>query len=165
MEDLEARVRTLEAAVGELQDRAAIQDLRFRYHVAVNDEQLDSIAPLFSEDGEAQFGELGSARGRTEIEALYRDMVGSSPFVKQFIHNHVITLRGDTAVGLSYLEGKTVTNGESFIVAARFDDRYVRAGGEWKFRLLRLTLYFAVPLREGWAGESRIQLSPRAPAS
>jgi len=65
---------------------------------------------------------------------------------------------GNTASGLSYLEAKTVMNGESYLVAARFDDEYARVGGEWKFRSLKLSLYFAVPLREGWAGENRIQL-------
>ncbi|MEE8166883.1 MAG: nuclear transport factor 2 family protein [Myxococcota bacterium] len=158
MEDLEARVCELEATVAALRDRAEIQDLRFRYHIAVNEKELDSIGSLFSVDGEAHFGEIGSARGRAEIEALYAEVVGSSPFVKQFIHNHVITLNGDTASGLSYLEAKTVANGESYLVAARFNDEYVREGGEWKFSLLKLSIFFVVPLREGWAGENKIRL-------
>ena len=40
MEDLESRIRTLETEMGVLKDRAAIQDLRFRYHVAVNEKDL-----------------------------------------------------------------------------------------------------------------------------
>ena len=158
MNDLEARVSELEGTVAALRDRAEIQDLRFRYHVAVNEKELDSIGGLFSADGEARFGEIGSARGRAEIQTLYAEVVGKSPFVKQFIHNHLITLNGDTASGLSYLEAKTVTNGESHLVAARFDDEYLREGGEWKFSLLELTIFFVVPLREGWAGERKIHL-------
>jgi hypothetical protein len=158
MDDLARRVEALEVRVADLQDRAAIQDLRFRYHVAVNDRELDAIAPLFCEDGEVDFGEIGAARGRAAINTLYREVVGTSPFVKQFIHNHVITLDGDRASGLSYLEAKTVTNGESYLVAARFDDEYVREGADWRFRVLRLSIYFAVPLNAGWAGEDRIVL-------
>jgi catechol 2,3-dioxygenase-like lactoylglutathione lyase family enzyme len=74
-------------------------------------------------------------------------------------HNHAITLHGDTATGLSYLDARTITNGESCHVAARFDDEYVREAEGWRFRSLRRTLYFAVPLRDGWAGENRIRLS------
>jgi len=159
MEELEARVLALEEKVAELRDRAEIQDLRFRYHIAVNDGELDGVASLFCDDGEVEFDGIGSARGRAEIEKLYDDVVGGSPFVKQFIHNHAITLHGDTATGLSYLDARTVTNGESYLVAARFDDDYVREADGWKFRSLRLALYFAVPLREGWAGEKRIGLS------
>lgn len=158
MEDLARRVEALEAQVRELRDRVAIQDLRFRYHIAVNDKKLDSIASLFSEDAEVDFGVIGSARGRAAIDTLYREVVGTSPFVKQFIHNHVITLTGDSASGLSYLEAKTVTNGESYLVAARFDDEYVREDEGWKFRVLKLSIYFAVPLRAGWADENRVQL-------
>ena len=153
MQDLEARVKTLEAQVRLLDDRAAIQDLRFQYHIAVNEKDLDSIHLLFSEDAEVQFEGIGSAQGRSEIEALYRDVVGGSPFIKQFIHNHVIRVEGDTATGLSYLDARTVANGESLLVAARFDDEYVRQAGEWKFRSLSLKVYFAVPIAEGWAGE------------
>lgn len=37
MADIEARIRTLESKVQELQDRNEIQELRFRYHIAVNE--------------------------------------------------------------------------------------------------------------------------------
>ena len=114
-------------------------------------QELDSIHLLFSEDAEVQFEGIGSAQGRSEIEALYREVVGGSPFIKQFIHNHVIRVEGDTATGLSYLDARTVANGESLLVAARFDDEYVRQAGEWKFRSLALKVYFAVPVAEGWA--------------
>jgi len=160
LQDLEERIGALEATVGALRDRAAIQDLRFRYHIAVNDRELDSIGSLFTEDATVDFGGIGSARGRKQIEALYEQVVGGAPFVKQFIHNHTITLNGDRASGLSYLEAKTVTHGESYMVAARFDDEYLRDRGEWRFVRLALVPYFVVPLREGWAGEEKIRLSP-----
>lgn len=151
---LESRVRALESTVSDLSDRAAIQDLRFHYHVAVNEKELDAIHPLFTEDAMVEFEGIGSAQGRDAIEALYREVVGKSPFIKQFIHNHVITLKGETATGLSYLDARTVKDGESILVAARFDDEYLRTSAGWKFRALRLKIYFAVPLGEGWAGES-----------
>ena len=122
--------------------------------MAVNEKELDSMHLLFDEDAVVEFEGIGSARGLSAIEALYRDVVGESPFIKQFIHNHVITLAGETATGLSYLDARTVKDGESILVAARFDDEYVRVGAGWKFRALRLKIYFAVPLDEGWAAAS-----------
>jgi ketosteroid isomerase-like protein len=158
MEDLESRIRTLETELGILKDRAAIQDLRFRYHIAVNEKDLEAIPRLFTEDAEVEFEGIGSARGQLEIDALYREVVGASPFIKQFIHNHVIDLDGDSGTGLSYLDARTVANGKSMLVAARFDDEYRRQAGGWMFRALRLKLFFAVPLQDGWAGEDQIQL-------
>ena len=151
METLAGRVERLESRVHELEDLREIQELRFRYHIAVNERRLDDIASLFCEDGEAHFGEMGVARGRPAISDLYRTLVGDSPFIKQFIHNHVVEVAGDRATGLSYLDARTVRDGESILVAARFDDQYLREGGNWLFRELRLTPFFVVPLSKGWA--------------
>ena len=151
MSSLEARLRQLEKRIALLEDRAAIQDLRFRYHVAVNEKALEAIPELFTEDAEVHFEGIGAASGRSAIATLYAEVVGQSPFIKQFIHNHVITLDGNVATGLSYLDARTVRDGESLLVAARFDDRYRRTPDGWRFESLRLRLYFAAPLSSGWA--------------
>lgn len=153
---LESRLHELEQRVHLLEDRAAIQDLRFRYHVAVNEKALESIPDLFTDDAEVHFEGIGTASGQSAISNLYADVVGQSPFIKQFIHNHVITLEGDVATGLSYLDARTVRDGESLLVAARFDDRYRRTPQGWKFQSLRLTLYFAASLSNGWADAAEL---------
>jgi ketosteroid isomerase-like protein len=169
-QDLAARVNALEAMVQELNDREAIRDLRYRYHEFVNEGKFADIANLFTEDGELDFAHLGKAKGKTEVAAFFRRPARSSSqessqeslrgisFVKQFIHNHVIHLQGDRGTGFSYLEAKPVYNGESFLVAARYDDEYVKQDGQWKFKRMSLTPYFMVPLREGWAQEDRIKM-------
>lgn len=170
VQDIEARIQELEARVQELSDREAIRNLRYRYHECINEGTHSDIPDLFSEDGELDFGHLGHAKGRAELTAFFHRIVGQpSPagqpeappgisFVKQFIHNHVVHLQGDRGTGFSYLEAKPVYKGESFLVAARYDDEYVRQNGQWKFKKMRLTPYFMVPLREGWAQEDRIKM-------
>lgn len=159
MPDLDTRVQALEAKVQELEDRTQIQELRFRYHLAVNEKKPEMIQDLFAENGEIDFAHLGKAIGKTQVNAFYQQALSDLvPFVKQFIHNHMITLTGDTGTGLSYLEAKPIFNGESFLVAARFDDEYIRENGSWKFRKMTLVPYFMVPLKEGWAGEHTIQM-------
>ncbi len=44
-QDLEARVKALEATVQELRDREAIRDLRYRYHEYVNGENSPTLPP------------------------------------------------------------------------------------------------------------------------
>jgi hypothetical protein len=159
MADLETRIAALETRVRELQDRHEIQELRFRYHIAVNEKKPEMIPDLFPENGEIDFAHLGKAQGKAQVAAFYTQALSELiPFVKQFIHNHIITLNGDTGTGLSYLEAKPIFNGESFLVAARFDDEYVRDNGRWKFRKMTLLPYFMVPLKEGWAGPNKIQM-------
>ncbi len=159
MADLEARIQALEQQVELLNSRAEIQELRFSYHIAVNEKKPEMIPGLFAEQGEIDFAHLGRAKGKDGITAFYNKALSELvPFVKQFIHNHVITLNGDRGTGVSYLEAKPIFNGESFLVAARFDDEYVRENGRWAFRKMTLVPHFMVPLREGWAGDNKIQM-------
>ncbi len=167
--DLEARVSALESKVQELVDIEAIRDLRFRYHEYINDAKFSEIAGLFTEDGDLLFGHLGSAHGHDEINRFFGGLLNKPERaeksktprisrVRQFIHNHVVEVHGDHASGFSYLEAKPVYKGESYVVAARYDDEYVRQNGQWKFKKMALTPYFMVPLKEGWAQDDLLKM-------
>jgi SnoaL-like protein len=157
--DLERRVQQLEKQVQELEDRGAIQTLRMRFHECVNETKPDQIGELFSADAELHYSHLGTAIGREKITRFFQKGLSELvPFVKQYLHNHVVTVNGNTATGLSYLEATPVHKGESYLVAARFDDEYVKENGRWYFKKVQLTPHFMVPLKEGWAQEDRIKM-------
>jgi hypothetical protein len=166
--DLEARVKELEAKLQEMVDREAIRDLRYRYHEYVNEGKFAQIPDLFTEDGVLDFSHLGKATGHAELRkffgALNEPAAPSEKtrpritWVKQFIHNHIIELHGDHGHGFAYLEAKPIYNGEAFLVAARYDDDYVKRNGKWKFSRMGLVPYFMVPFKEGWAQEDRIKM-------
>jgi hypothetical protein len=166
--DLEARVKELEAKLQEMADREAIRDLRYRYHEYINEGKVTEIAALFSNDGELDFAHLGKARGQAEINKFFSGLAGDASasgagrkritWVKQFIHNHVVNLHGDHAHGFAYLEAKPIYGGEAFLVAARYDDDYVKQNGQWKFKKMGLVPYFMVPFKEGWAQENKIKM-------
>jgi hypothetical protein len=152
LEELESKVR-------ELSDREAIRSLRFRYHECINGEIFDAIPDLFSEDAVLDFDYLGQAKGRVELKAFFKKVENLLSFVKQFMHNHAIDEQGATsAKGYAYLEAKTISQGEAYFVAGRYDDEYVKEGGEWKFKKMALTPYFTVPFKEGWAQEDRLKM-------
>src|SRR5215510_16385047 len=104
--DLTSRVQALETTMQEVRGREAIRDLRYRYHEYVNEGKFADIANLFTEDGVLDFGHLGKAKGRAELNTFFGNLpagraaqAGSRTagisFVKQFIHNHVMQLQGD----------------------------------------------------------------------
>ena len=110
--NLEDKVKELEAKVAELYDREALRDLRYRYHECINEAQMAAIPELFTEDGELDFGHLGKAKGREEINKFFsglgRDR--SAPDnrrglyrVRQFIHNHVLKVDGKLPLEQGYL--------------------------------------------------------------
>lgn len=157
-QDLEARLAALEQKVQTLNDQEAVRTLRHRYHQCINEGQYAAIPDLFIDNGTLDFGYLGKANGRAELVKFFAGVGNLLSFVKQFIHNHMVQVQGDTGTGLSYLEAKSVSKGESYLVAARYDDEYVRQNGQWKFKSMNLTPYFTVPLREGWAQEDRLKM-------
>ncbi len=157
-QDMESRVAALELKIQDLEDREAIRNLRFRYHECINSQELAQIPDLFTDDAVLDFDYLGNARGRPELQKFFAKVEGLLSFVKQFMHNHAVRITGDTGTGYAYLEAKTISKGEAYFVAARYDDEYVRQNGEWKFKKMSLTPYFTVPFQEGWAQEDRFKM-------
>ena len=158
-----ARIDELEAKVLELNDREAIRVLRCTYHDLTNQGKFTELPRLFADDAEIDYAHMGSASGLERIRRLFGGITAS--FVKQFSHNHVVQVQGDRGTGYSYFEAKLVHRAESYMVAGRFDDEYVRRDGRWLFKKVKATFYFMVPLKEGWAQEERIKIRPRAGVS
>ena len=160
----------IEARLRDLEDREAIRTLRCRYHECINEGRFAAVPDLFSEDCELDFAHLGQGTGREGVAAFFGATIGSEPSpedsgagrqlyrVKQFIHNHVVEVSGDMGTGFAYLFATPVYAGDAYVVAARYDDEYVRQDGRWLFRSMRLTPYYMVPLKEGWAGDDLIKM-------
>ena len=133
-DDIAARLAVLETKVGMLADIEEIRRLRYFYHRATNDGFYDQIPDMFTEDGALDFDYIGRASGRETIGRFFAKTPEVLPFIKQFIHNHLIDVDGDAGTGFCYLEAKTVAKGEAFLVAGRYDDEYLRVDGAWKFK-------------------------------
>lgn len=132
--------RTSSQSIGTLRPRGDPRPWLSLPRVRLNEGKFAVIANLFTEDGVLDFGHLGKATGRAELNVFFGSLpAGQSPqtsgqttprgisFVKQFIHNHVLDLQGDRGSGFSYLEARPTYKGESDMVAARDDDEYVIA--------------------------------------
>lgn len=123
----EERLRALEARLDQLASLEAIRALRCRYHELVNEDQGDRLWELFAEDASVVYGGRGEVSGRDNIRTFFANF--PVRYARQFIHNHVVTVDGDRATGFSYLDGRPVRDGKSFVVVGRFDDDYVRQDG------------------------------------
>lgn len=150
---------SLEARIAALEAKDDVRALRYRYHQCVNEMDIDGIVELFVEDAELDFGYLGRTRGREKIGRFFGSMPDLLPFIKQFIHNHLIELDGpDRGTGVSYMEAKTISDGTAFFVAGRYDDVYVRTSDGWRFEQMNFDPYYSVPFDEGWATDKRLQM-------
>ena len=154
----EDRLAALERTVRRLADLEELRTLRLRYHDAINENRPGDIAELFTEDGEVDFGYLGSASGRPKVERFFGRVGDLLDSVTQFIHNHVVEVDGDEGTGTSYLEAKTVAKGTAYRVAGRYRDRYRRTPEGWRFARMAFEPLFTLPFEESWASEDRLKM-------
>jgi uncharacterized protein (TIGR02246 family) len=142
---------THEEMVRELWDREKIRELTYAYGLAIEDQDGERMAGLFTPDGSVDFSSLGRGviSGRDAINAFY---TSTWPLeVKPFFTNHVITIDGDRASGICSVENRATRDGESWIGAGRLHDTYEKREGEWKFASRRVEMFYFVPLAQGWA--------------
>ena len=123
----------IEAAVRRLSDLEAIRELAHRYAHCVWQKEISAVVGLFAEDGEMNTGDRPVIRGQRALLESYQQMLGAADF-HPFVHNHLISLEGDSATGTCYLDLRATIDGESMIGSGYYDDEYVRVDGEWKFR-------------------------------
>ncbi len=158
-DDMQARLAALEGQVQALADIEAVRRLRNHYHRCINDARYDEIPLLFTEEASLDFSYIGKTQGRAKITKFFAATPDVLPFIKQFIHNHIIDLDGDQGTGVSYMEARTVNKGIAYVVTGRYDDEYVRVDGEWKFKTMNFDAYYTVPFNEGWAQDDLLQMA------
>jgi ketosteroid isomerase-like protein len=151
---LEARIAELEKKVALLDDIEALRRLRMTYHDYFNEGRWAEIADLFTEDASIDFEYVAMMKGREDIMEQFLDIPNNTDMLKQFIHNHVVDVNGDTAKGFLYLEAKYADHGESLFVAGKVTDDYVRVDNRWLIQDTVTHLYFTTPLSKGWAIEN-----------
>lgn len=153
---------TLEERIQRLEDIESIRTLKSRYHTYVNDTDFDRIGSLFAADASVMLGyfmpEGKAVVGRGKIQAAFSGMKTSTSQsqLKQFLHSHIVELTGpDTARGTGMLYACYGVKADSYIVAGKYSEEYVRVDSAWLFKTMNLALYFTVPLARGWAGPKR----------
>jgi ketosteroid isomerase-like protein len=137
--------------VRRLSDIEEIRSLRDRYHHFVNEGEFGRFREIYTADASMHFSGPYSWTGIDEIVQGLEALSTSIPFMKQFVHNHYIVVEGDTAKSVAYLESKYARQGESVLVAGRYDDEFIRTDGGWRIKRTAVTLFFSVPLQQGWA--------------
>jgi ketosteroid isomerase-like protein len=145
---LREQVSALERRLDRTESIEAIRSLRARYHALINEDQGRRLYELFAPDGSVAYNGRPEARGRDAIREFFANF--PVQFARQFIHQHVVEVDGDRGRGSCWLDGRPVRDGKSFYVVGRFDDEYVRVGGEWMFARVVLTVHYMIEAAEHW---------------
>jgi SnoaL-like domain len=140
-------LQALKARYGEL------VDLRYSGGGVVDSTRLarlaEEVSELFTVDGEWDGG-LGKAVGRPAIADRLR--TPTLTFSRHLFVKPRIDLDRDRATARwDLLCPCRDSHGRSFWMCGYEDDEYVRTGGAWLYRSMKLTTLFMAPVEEGWA--------------
>ena len=117
-----------------LLDRQAIADLTIAYTYALDTKNWDALDDVFVPEATARLTE--SLSGRDAIKTRIRRALEQLDVSQHMISNHRIEIDGDRATGCCYLQAQHVRDAApgppNFIVAGRYDDRYVRTSAGWR---------------------------------
>ena len=145
----------LEARIARIEDIEAIKQLKARYcEICDDDHDPDRIVTIFTEDGVWEGKGIGNAEGHAAIRELFVGFRDAISFSQHMVMNSMIEIDGDTATGRWYLFGPfTFRDGnQARWQAARYHEDYVREGGAWKIKHLRIAPpTMSANYETGWA--------------
>jgi ketosteroid isomerase-like protein len=125
-----------------VQDKQEITEVCYRYGIAIDARDWTALASCFTPDADAYYEGMPPSRGYQAIEDACRGTVDPLTATQHLIGNVVVTLNGNTAEAVCYLQAQHVKagleGGDKFIFAGRYTDRFVRTEDGWKIRERRL---------------------------
>jgi len=141
---------SLELRIARIEDRFAIIDLVAAYCTAIDGRDLEAFVACFTADGVIRHAD-GVMRldGREAIREYYTRRFGDYGVTFHYPHAHTVTLDGpDEAHGVVTAHAEMALNGEAWLAAFRYTDRYRREEGRWRFAERELACWYYMPLSQ-----------------
>lgn len=129
----------------EFADRAAIQDLVWKFADAVNRNDETAFIALWSNDGRWRSEAPPSldAQGVDEIQGLFAGLMGQWSFFHQITQPGPAEVNGDRATSSSYVQELGMQpSGDTIRTYGRYNDRFVLTGDGWRFEERFFSFHF-----------------------
>lgn len=174
---LARRSAQLAADVQQLADQNDIEDLQRIYGFYIDKSQWAQAVSLFTDDAQFEIAGVGLFRGKASIAAYFAALGPDGKLDGKLYDNmqlqpivHV-SADGQSAQGRWHLFAQRAIAGvEHEWGTGIYENDYVRQGGVWKIRHLRLYPTMITPYGDGWGKTSRARsafepaLAPDAPS-
>jgi hypothetical protein len=161
-----ATLASLEKRIRVLNDEDRVRNLQAVYNYYVDRKMWDDVADLFADDGVLEIGGLGVYDGPNGVRKAMERM-GPAGLTHGQLNDHLVfddvaqILSGGAEARVRGYELGLVgeaDKGEAHWEVNVFDNRFVKEGGVWKVREMRLFPLFRSDYHQGW-GKSRQQES------
>ena len=130
-----------DARLQQLMDEKEIVDVMIAYTTALDTRDWEKLAACMAPDGEADFGNLAGVGVLDSPQALVdlcRNSLQDLRATQHLQGNFVVAVDGDTAEASCYLQAnhfqEGLPGGDTFVVWAKYRDRFVRTGEGWKIK-------------------------------
>jgi len=145
----------LEARIKNLEDIEEIRKLQYTYAYLIDTRQFDKVPDLFADDFVAEWGFAGPYKTREELREFFTGPIAAT--LAMSAHQMlapIIEIQGDKATGTWYLlvaQTNVTPHGEVAVwIQGKYENEYVRMGGDWKFSCLGFKMLFGTPYEDGW---------------
>jgi hypothetical protein len=131
-----------------LLDRAAISDVQLRYATGVDSRDWPLYRSCFTDEIETDFSSaVGRPPQRMKADdwvEFARRTINGMKATQHMITNHVITLDGDEATCVAYVQARhhlpNETGGSDQVMYGYYSNQFVRTSDGWKIRACKLTI-------------------------
>jgi len=157
-----ARDDELKLAIRQIEAREAIRDLHSRYcfiqdrgHSTHSEVDVQAFLELCHPEivWDNSPDQSRAYRGHLEVAAYLRALWKRFDSCMHYVHNLLVTFDSDaSAHGRSSFDAVGDLDGEAFVAAGYYEDKYIRTNDGWQFLLHREVPFFFVKVSEGWAG-------------
>jgi hypothetical protein len=143
----------LEQRLTRMEDIEAIKQLKAEYcDICDDDHNPGRITTVFAEDGIWEAKGFGKGEGHAGIRELFQGFQKMISFSQHMVMNPVIKVEGEHATGRWYFIGPfTFGKATAKWQAVRYEDDYVKVGGEWKIQHLRAQVRMSTDYETSWA--------------
>jgi len=137
-----------ESKLNALLDRGAISDVQLRYASGIDMRDWTLYRSCFTDDLEIDFssvfgGDPRRMKADQWVETVRRTISGLKA-TQHMITNHVITLQGDEATCVAYVQARhhlpNDAGGSDQAMFGYYTNRFVRTPDGWKIRACKLTV-------------------------
>jgi 3-phenylpropionate/cinnamic acid dioxygenase small subunit len=129
-----------------LRDKQAIAAVCYRYAFALDARDWAALRTCFTADATAYYRDLNATHGYPAIETRIRSALAPLSSTQHLIGNVLVALAGDEADSVCYLQAQHVRpgtdGGDTFIIAGRYLDRFVRTPDGWQIAQRRLETFW-----------------------
>ena len=165
LQELEAKVKSLENQVRSLQDMEEIKKLQRIYGYYLDYGMNEEIIELFSDNPESvEIADHGVFLGKEGVKKFFREVLGQGgkkvpPELALHLvmqHQGVVNVAGDgiTAKGRwqGWMVGVMLLAGVIRQIWGHgvYENEYVKENGQWKFKKIHFNLTFQTPYEDGW---------------